>query len=100
MGKKLANLGAFVGGKLLKTRVEAAVSSLVAAPLSAQVVMEKVYTALSKKNMRDVSTAKILSLLEQILRQFATIIVADIRLIKSIAQCILENGLVEGLLKR
>jgi hypothetical protein len=32
MGKKLANFGAFVGSKLLKTGVEAAVSTLVPTP--------------------------------------------------------------------
>jgi hypothetical protein len=43
-----------------------------------ELVMKKVYTVLLNKNMRDVSTAKILSLLEQILRQITTISDADI----------------------
>jgi hypothetical protein len=56
-----------------------------------ELVMKKVYTVLLNKNMKDVSTAKILSLLEQILRQITTISDADVKLIKSIAQYILEN---------
>ena len=65
-----------------------------------ELIMKKVYTMLLNKNMRDGSTAKILSLLEQILRQVTTISDADIRLIRSITQYILENELVEGLLSK
>jgi len=65
-----------------------------------ELIMKKVYTVLLNKNMKDVSTAKILSLLEQILRQITSISDADAKLIKSIAQYILENELVEGLLSK
>ena len=64
-----------------------------------ELIMKKVYTVFLNKNV-SVSTTKILSLLEQILRQVTTISDADIKLIRSIAQYILENELVEGLLSK
>ena len=65
-----------------------------------ELVLKKVYTVLLNKNMKDVSTTKILSLLEQILRLVTTISDTDIKVIRSNAQHLLENGLVVGLLSK
>jgi hypothetical protein len=65
-----------------------------------ELVLKKVFTVLLNKNMKDVSTTKILSLLEQILRLVIPIRDADIKSIRSNAQYILENELVEGLLSK
>lgn len=64
-----------------------------------ELVMKKVFTVLLNKNI-SIDTAKIISLLEQILKQVTSISDADIKLIRSIAQYILENELVEGLLSK